>query len=81
MDILNAIVQEDNVGGWNIKLSDEITSVICANIDEFSEQLAIMGAAHNNDISVVWSKNSDVTDEHFYELHQQMAKIKETIEE
>jgi len=79
---LKANVEEDYAGGWFIRLSDESgeNSVVCSNMDEFGEQLTIMGASHNNDISVVWSKNSDVTNEHFYELHQQMAKIKETIE-
>lgn len=80
---LKANVEEDYTGGWFIRLSDESgeNSVVCPNMDEFGEQLTMMGALYDNDISVVWSKNSDVTDEHFYELHQQMAKLKETIEE
>jgi len=80
---LKANVEEDYVGGWFIRLSDESgeNAVVCQNMDEFGEQLTLMGSLYDNDISVVWSKNSDVTNEHFYELHQQMAKIKETIEE
>lgn len=82
MGELKANVEEDYRGGWFIRLTDvsENHSVMCANMDEFGEQVAIMGALHNNYISVIWSKNSDVTNEHFYELHQQMAKLKEMVD-
>lgn len=83
MAIIKANVEEDYSGGWFIRLSNENgdNSEICTNMDEFEKKLAIMGALYDNDISVVWSKNIDVTNEHFYELHQQMANFKNIIEE
>jgi len=78
-----ANVEEDYAGGWFIRLTDteDGSSQICENLDIFGEKIAEIGVNHNNDIVVRWSKNNDVTDEHFYELHQQMAVIKESLEE
>lgn len=77
-----ANVEEDSKGGWCIRLSDitQNIEVICANIEEFSQNIEKMGDEYGGDINVIWSKNDDVTDEHFYELHQQMAKIKEELD-
>ncbi len=81
--IITANVEEDYAGGWFIRLTDteDGSSQTCENMDIFGEKIAEIGAIHNNDIVVKWGKNSDVTDEHFYELHQQMAVIKESLEE
>ena len=78
-----ANVQEDYVGGWFIRLSDSLSgaSEVCLNIDEFGAKLNEMSFSYGGEISVVWSKNSDVTDEHFYELHQQMAIAKQKLDE
>ena len=78
-----ANVEEDYAGAWFIRLTDteDGSSQICENMDIFGEKITDIGVNHNNDIVVRWSKNSDVTDEHFYELHQQMAVIKESLEE
>lgn len=78
-----ANVEEDYAGGWFIRLTntEDGSSQTCENMDIFGEKITEIGAIHNNDIVVKWSKNSDVTDEHFYELHQQMAAIKESLDE
>ncbi|MFZ9659849.1 MAG: hypothetical protein ACO29X_04790 [Arcobacteraceae bacterium] len=76
-----ANVEEDYAGGWFIRLTDteDGSSIICDNMDIFGEKITELGLSHNNDIVVKWSRNDDVTNEHFYELHQQMAKIKESL--
>ncbi|MCI0501152.1 MAG: hypothetical protein L0Y61_05335 [Epsilonproteobacteria bacterium] len=78
-----ANVEEDYAGGWFIRLTDteDGSSQICETLDIFSEKIADIGVNHNNDIVVKWSKNSDVTNEHFYELHQQMAIFQESFKE
>ncbi len=78
-----ANVEEDGAGGWCIRLSDTMkdSSVLCANMDDFEDKLSQMGSEYDNIVEVVWSKNSDVSSEHFYELHQQMAQMKQKIDE
>ena len=78
----SANVEEDNQGGWCIRLTDTMSqnSQICKDLDEFAIVIEQMGEDYAGDIEVTWSKNDDVTDEHFYELHQQMAKVQQELE-
>ncbi|NVJ52228.1 MAG: hypothetical protein HWD90_00945 [Campylobacteraceae bacterium] len=80
--IFTANVEESDNNTWVIRLTDTEDSreVICKDMDDFSKQLSFMGEDYGSDIEVQWSKDDDVTDEHFYELHQQMAKIKEDLD-
>ncbi len=80
---ITANVEEDYAGGWFIRVTDteDGSSQICETLSVFEEKIAEIGVNHNNDIVVKWSKNSDVTNEHFYELHQQMAAIKDSLDE
>ncbi len=80
--IFKANVEESDNNSWVIRLTDveSTKQVICKDMEDFSKQLALMGEEYGVDIEVQWSKDDDVTDEHFYELHQQMAKIKEDLE-
>lgn len=72
----------ENGNGWFIRLINEENNdeVLCENIKEFSTKLNKMTEESDGEINVLWSKNHDVTDEHFYELHQEMAKLKEELE-
>lgn len=80
--IFTANVEESENNTWVIRLTDteDTRQVICRDMDDFSKQLALMGEDYGADIEVKWSKDEDVTDEHFYELHQQMANIKEDLD-
>ncbi|RXJ91560.1 hypothetical protein CRV01_00265 [Arcobacter sp. CECT 8983] len=80
--IFTANVEESDNDTWVIRLTDteDTRQVICKDMDDFSKQLALMSEDYGSDIEVQWSKDDDVTDEHFYELHQQMAKIKEDLD-
>ncbi len=76
-----ANIEEDYAGGWFIRLTDTLAqeSVSCGSIEEFSDHIESMGGKYANDIKVVWSKNSDVTSEHFSEVYHAMEKIKSEI--
>ncbi|MGB0989311.1 hypothetical protein CRV03_05425 [Arcobacter sp. F155] len=80
--IFTANVEESDNDTWVIRLTDteDTRQVICQDMEDFSKQLALMSEDYGSDIEVQWSKDDDVTDEHFYELHQQMAKIKEDLD-
>jgi len=80
--IFTANVEESDNDTWVIRLTDteDTRQVICQDMEDFSKQLALMSEDYGSDIKVQWSKDDDVTDEHFYELHQQMAKIKEDLD-
>jgi len=80
--IFTANVEESQNDTWVIRLRDteDTRQVICQDMDDFSKQLSLMSEDYSGDIEVKWSKDDDVTDEHFYELHQQMAKIKEELD-
>lgn len=80
--LFTANVEESKDNSWVIRLTDveEKKEVICENMDDFSKQIAIMGENYGADIEVKWSKDDDVTDEHFYEVHQEMAKLKEKLD-
>ena len=73
-----ANIEEDYAGGWFIRLSDTLSdeSVMCSSLEEFSDHIESMGSKYANDIQVNWSKNSDVTPEHFSEVYHGMEKIK-----
>jgi len=79
----HANVEEDYQGGWCIKLTDTMSQnmEVCKNLEDFSVAIEKMGEDYVGDIEVKWSKNDDVTDEHFYELHQQMAKVQQEFNE
>jgi hypothetical protein len=76
--ILKANIEEDK-NNWIIHITDtsDNTEVICDSLEDFSIKIEEMGSEYGNDVEVVWSKNPDVTDEHFKEIHTQMAKYKE----
>lgn len=81
--LFTANVEEGENNSWVIKLTDveENKEVVCKDMDDFSKQIALMGEEYGADIEVKWSKNDDVTDEHFYEVHQEMAKLKQKLDE
>ena len=64
---------------WYIQLCDSQSkkSEICEDLEEFSTKLTDMASEYDFDIEVNWEKDSNVTDEQFYEVHQQIAQKKE----
>jgi hypothetical protein len=80
--IFKAHIQENQIGGWCIKLTDEQSNeeIICANMEEFSQHLQHLSAPYGHDLKVQWSKADNLTPEHFYEVHQAIAKLNKELQ-
>lgn len=78
---LTANIEEDYSGGWCIRLRDtlEEDEIMCSDLNIFSTNVEEMGAKYGGEIQVVWSKSRDLSEEHFMEVHQEMAKIQEEL--
>jgi len=75
-----ANIEEDtNDGKWLIRLTDTMDDrvAICKSLEEFKTRIEELGDDYGGDVEVVWSKNQDVTDIHFKEIHTGMAEYKE----
>jgi hypothetical protein len=75
-----ANIEEDkNDGGWLIRLTDTMDDrvAICKSLEEFKTRLEELGDDYGGDVEVSWSKEPDVTDKHFKEIHDGMADYKE----
>lgn len=72
-----ANIEENGLGGWLIRVTnqDTLQEVICDDLEQFSTQIEVLGLPYNNDIEVLWGKADNLTEEHFYDVKQQMAKI------
>lgn len=80
---LTANIEANETGSWCIRLKDtlEEDEIICADLSIFSTQVEEMGARYGGEIQVVWSKSANLSEEHFMEVHQEMAKIQEELNE
>jgi len=75
-----ANIEEDKKDGkWLIRLTDTVDNrvAICKSLEEFKTNIEELGDDYGGDVEVVWSKNQDVTDIHFKEIHNGMAAYKE----
>ena len=82
--IFKANIQEDTTTKkWNIKLTDttDNSEQICNDLEDFFNKLELMGADYGSDIEVQWSKDKNVSDESFRQIHTQMAEYKDKVEE
>jgi hypothetical protein len=79
---IKANIEENGLGGWLIRVSDtfEDTNVFCKSIDEFAEVIEDIGAKYEGQIQVLWSKEDNVTQDHFMQIQAQMAKHKEQLD-
>lgn len=78
-----ANIEENGIGGWCIRLIDTLDeeSKVCSDLDIFSNEIENMGAKYAGDIKVVWSKDENVTPEHFAEVQQAIAKVQKELNE
>jgi len=75
-----ANIEEDREDkGWLIRLTDTVDDrvAICKSLEEFKNRIEELGDDYGGDVEVVWSKDQDVTDIHFKEIHDGMAAYKE----
>ncbi|MCK9162186.1 MAG: hypothetical protein GX118_07635 [Arcobacter butzleri] len=78
-----AHIELNDENKWFIRVVDSIDKegYICDNIDEFSFAITQLGAKHNNDISVKWSKDPDVTPKHFNEIEAGIRDMQKILDE
>ena len=75
-----ANIEEDtNDGKWLIRLTDTVDDrvAICKSLEDFKKSIEEFGDDYGGDVEVIWSKNQDVTDANFKEIHDGMAAFKE----
>ena len=75
-----ANIEENKIeDGWVIRLIDTVDNreVVSSSLEEFSKNIELFGEDYGGDIEVIWSKDKDVTDKHFKEIHDGMASYKE----
>ena len=75
-----ANIEEDiNDGKWLIRLTDTLDNKekLCKSLEEFKTNLEELGDDYGGDIEVLWSKDQDVTDVNFKEIHDGMAIYQE----
>ena len=75
-----ANIEEDTKNGsWLIRLTDTLDNrtALCKSLEEFKTKLEELGDDYGGDVEVVWSKEQDVTDTHFKEIHNGMSAYKE----
>ncbi len=65
--------------GWLIRLTDTVDNrvALCYSLEEFKTNIEEFGDDYGGDVEVIWSKDKDVTDIHFKEIHTGMALYKE----
>ena len=73
------IEENTNEEGWLIRLTDTVDDrmALCYSLEEFKNKIEEFGDDYGGDVEVIWSKDQDVTDKHFKEIHDGMAAYKE----
>lgn len=75
-----ANIEEDSRDGkWLIRLTDTLENkeTLCKSLEDLKIKMGEFGTPYNGDVEVVWSKDKDVTDANFKEIHDGMASYKE----
>lgn len=78
-----ANIEENGIGGWLIRVINAQTNeeTLCKDLEEFSTQIEILGSPYKDNIEVLWSKADNLTQEHFHEVKEGMAKINKELHE
>ena len=77
-----ANIEEDREDkGWLIRLTDTVDDrvAICKSLEEFKTRIEELGDDYGGDVEVTWSKDQDVTDMHFKEIHNKLESTKLTM--
>lgn len=73
------IEEDSNQERWLIRLTDTTDDrvALCYSLEEFKTNVEELGDDYGGDVEVAWSKDKNVTDKHFKEIHDGMAQYKE----
>lgn len=74
--IFTSNIEENGIGGWRIRLTDTVDGreELCGSMEEFVQKIEELGADYGGDIEVKWSKDDNVTPEHFAQVQQAISK-------
>lgn len=78
-----ANIEENGRGGWQIRLTDGFDGkeAVCENMEVFAHNIEEMGSEYGGEIEVKWSKNDNVTQDHFFQVQAEIQKIELEMEE
>lgn len=82
MVVIKANIEENGLGDWLIRVYDsfEESTVFCNDVDEFSQNIEEIGEKYKGKIEIEWSKDENVTPEHFMQVQAQMSRYKEKLD-
>jgi len=68
--VIKSNIESNGIGGWWIRLTDTVDGreIFCNDMAEFENNIELMGDDYGGDIEVQWSKDANVTAEHFHEV-------------
>jgi hypothetical protein len=74
-----ATIKENGLGGWCIELKDTLDERIatCKDMSMFEDAIEQMGDDYGGDIEVQWSKDDNLTVEHFKEVKLAISKYQQ----
>jgi hypothetical protein len=80
--IIESKIESNGIGGWWIRLSDTLDGreMICHDMAEFQTNIELIGDNYGGEIVVHWSKDKNVTPEHFHEVELAMHAYKQEME-
>ncbi len=80
--IFKANIEENGLGGWLIRITDTSTNeeMCCNTFEEFESILEYIGSNCQEGIEIKWSKADNLTQEHFFEVKQCMAKLNKELQ-
>ena len=80
--VIKANIESNGIGGWWIRLTDtsDDSEMICHDMAEFEKNIEVMGEDYAGDIDVHWTRDPNVSAEHFHEVELAMHAYKQEME-
>ncbi len=77
--VIKSNIESNGIGGWWIRLIDTIDGreMICNDMAEFQINIGLMGDDYGGNIEVQWSKDENISPEHFNEIELAMHAHKQ----
>ena len=82
MVIFEAIIKNDGLGGWFIKLNDTVSNnkAICKNVKELEEKVEDFGSEYGGHVDEIkWIKDDDVSEQCMNEIRIQMEEYRDLL--
>ncbi len=73
--IIQSTIKSNPLGRWYIELKDtseENSTEICLDIEEYAKKIEIMGTEYGGDIEIAWQSDENVTQMQIHEVRMQI---------